>query len=396
MSVDPDPNPQNGNDMMYVPIMNMGVAVRSASPAPSDVTVEADTYKKERAKNPLYFADFLINKLIQWLDFYPYLYETKSKPVYTYNTFNGNNSMDNNSNDGNENKMDDFKIDKSPNSPSSRSIIEERIYQSMVEKINDITNKRTFDSSYIQNIIQSSPIVYLRPYQFFVAWNGVITLVFDGWPEPITMLKNTIQSKYHKINKENFGSKFPKITLGCIKDNIHMDINMLNTVRNICDSFNIIMNDSLITNIDEGYNYEYIKELNKRMDSFKQTKKEWFNEDYKENGIDLIKIDALTLSYYECCSQESIVFAQKIKLNDRHTFLGKPQRLVLNMNESDNTNYLKYGNRTSHYREPNMGVSLIYKLDIIPKFIKDFTDLLPNIYDIFDPNSWHITLRTIK
>lgn len=102
------------------------------------------------------------------------------------------------------------------------------------------------ESDSLQTIIEDTPVCSLEPKQFFVAWHGVITLVFNGWPEPIDTMKEII-SKKMQICNENFGSKFPKVTIGVIKDNVEMTKEMLKDVRQLCDkhSKKIDQNQSL-------------------------------------------------------------------------------------------------------------------------------------------------------
>eukprot|EP00494_Astrolonche_serrata_P026435 UN26697 len=57
------------------------------------------------------------------------------------------------------------------------------------------------------------------------------------------------------------------------------------------------------------------------------------------------------------------------------------QPLQINLHETDDTQYLAYGNRISHYRSDHEGSSIIFKPKQIPEFIKRFLTELPDYYE---------------
>jgi hypothetical protein len=50
----------------------------------------------------------------------------------------------------------------------------------------------------------------LRPYCFFVSWQGVLTLAYRGFPQPLAQLKQQITDFYQGLPRESPGSKWPK------------------------------------------------------------------------------------------------------------------------------------------------------------------------------------------
>lgn len=207
--------------------------------------------------------------------------------------------------------------------------------------------------SRVEKIISITPTCYLKPKSFFVAWNSVITLVFTGWPEPIDTMKTELSSSC-TICKEFFGSKFPKITIACVKDGVEMTPKLLSKIRNLCQQF-IIPKDYVLC------------------------------------------MDALSIVLYENRSQESVIYSKIIPLNKNHKFMGSPRPLLLNMDEEDDAPYLRSANRTSHYRSLVIGSSIVHQLIACPKFIIDFQSLLPkDIFDTFSPHSLHITVRALS
>ena len=78
-----------------------------------------------------------------------------------------------------------------------------------------------FDASRVRTLIRGIvPTCRLIPSSYFIAWNGVIVLVYAGFPPPIASLKASLNdpSNGFPFRKEGFGSKWPKTTLGALRD----------------------------------------------------------------------------------------------------------------------------------------------------------------------------------
>merc|ERR1711971_167211 len=217
---------------------------------------------------------------------------------------------------------------------------------------------RALIPSSVERIIGRTPTCYLKPKCFFVAWNAVPTLVFSGWPEPIDSMKSEMQNNA-TVCKEMFGSKFPKITLGCVKDGVTMTPALLATVRRICAE--------------------------------QPVPKDW-----------VLTLDSLSVVLYENRSQESVIYEKIIPLLKTHKFLGSPRPLLLNMPNSDDgadeddSPYLRSANRTSHYRSLVVGASVVHRLLHVPKFITEMQAKLPkDVFDVFAKESLHVTVRSL-
>ena len=78
------------------------------------------------------------------------------------------------------------------------------------------------ESTYLRLGLGLDASLELRAKAFFLAWGGVLTIAFEGWPTPILTLKSSLDSygpdKVLRLEKENFGSKWPKSTLAAIHD----------------------------------------------------------------------------------------------------------------------------------------------------------------------------------
>jgi hypothetical protein len=81
----------------------------------------------------------------------------------------------------------------------------------------------------------------LPPHSFFVAWNGVLCLVFEGFPPGLVDLKQALNNECTSvgIKSEAFGSKWPKVTLGYPKKEhpIATTLPDLIQLKSLCQKF---------------------------------------------------------------------------------------------------------------------------------------------------------------
>jgi len=77
----------------------------------------------------------------------------------------------------------------------------------------------------------------LTPRQLFVAWNGVLTLAFDGFPPGLFKIKQSLnQQQQLHLPRESFGSKWPKTTLAALEDTVQpLTLKQLQTLKSICN-----------------------------------------------------------------------------------------------------------------------------------------------------------------
>jgi hypothetical protein len=83
---------------------------------------------------------------------------------------------------------------------------------------------------------QCSPC-QLVPKQFFVAWSGVVTLAWSGFPPQLAELKRAIAETFPDLPDENPGSRWAKTTLGCLRDGKRLTPDTLKTLARVCDEF---------------------------------------------------------------------------------------------------------------------------------------------------------------
>jgi len=90
----------------------------------------------------------------------------------------------------------------------------------------------------------SPAVLCLHPSTpLFVAWNGVLVLVYEGFPPSLVQCKRRIEMFLGSgpgeggLKEENFGSKWPKTTLGALDDDNNegkVSLEELTTLRDLC------------------------------------------------------------------------------------------------------------------------------------------------------------------
>mmetsp|Transcript_20046 Transcript_20046/g.43459 ORF Transcript_20046/g.43459 Transcript_20046/m.43459 type:complete len:455 (-) Transcript_20046:20-1384(-) len=150
-----------------------------------------------------------------------------------------------------------------PNKSSSANVDKLRL-DCMAEQLNNNIN------------ISSNKIkaCYIRPHPecpLFVAWNGVIVLVYDGFPPSLIMAKEQLSSVggddgygyFPKLKDENFGSKWPKTTMAAVFDNApDMTVEELTHLKKICQDYGQkIANNNSETTVHANSNAIHIRQL---------------------------------------------------------------------------------------------------------------------------------------
>lgn len=79
----------------------------------------------------------------------------------------------------------------------------------------------------------------LRPHprcSLFVAWNGVLVLVYQGYPPALVAARQCIEHAVPTLRKENFGSKWPKTTLAAVRGEAAQDLSLKDAelLKRIC------------------------------------------------------------------------------------------------------------------------------------------------------------------
>ena len=69
----------------------------------------------------------------------------------------------------------------------------------------------------LDDIVPKTNRIEIIPYKIIVARSGVLTLAFKAWPKPLMEIKQRINDlPEFRDTSENFGTKWPKITLASL------------------------------------------------------------------------------------------------------------------------------------------------------------------------------------
>lgn len=214
--------------------------------------------------------------------------------------------------------------------------------------------------------------------QFFVSWNSVVTLAYIGFSRTLLALKRGIEEGIPGLTPENPGSRWPKTTLGCLRDNVELRENQVHKLRELCNAHN--------------ENLQSISVVDRSMD-----------------------IKELTCVTFHCrtlekrLSSESILLGGKMSADDSppESHLEDVGDTMAQFDEEKHADYypkMAPKGRTidAYYRVPHVESTLIYDLApaaMLYNAIVDFRlavdEALPSCYTWFDPTSWHMTVRAL-
>ena len=92
----------------------------------------------------------------------------------------------------------------------------------------------SFDEPRLRALVRGDSCV-LRPQTYFVAWNGVLALVYKGFPPVLAGIKARLNEE-DDLPPENFGSRWPKTTLAALKDDAPpLSLAELTSLRALCE-----------------------------------------------------------------------------------------------------------------------------------------------------------------
>ena len=204
----------------------------------------------------------------------------------------------------------------------------------------------------------------LRPLAFVVAWSGVLALVYDGWPAPILELKSGL-ANLPSLPVEASGSKFPKTSVGALRDGLKLSPTDLAKLEAICGE--------------------------------------------ESSSWAPLPIGSLSLVLFRCRCLEKVLFRQEVVLRgsliDAHPSIAEKNAAEAVVSETREPDYFRHasrdGGRESHYRGPAGGATLVTflggkgPLAHIQRFCARVEEALPGMYNFFDPSSLHVTIRAI-
>ncbi len=214
--------------------------------------------------------------------------------------------------------------------------------------------------------------------QFFVSWNSVATLAYTGFSRTLLAVKRGIEEGIPGLKPENPGSKWPKTTLGCLREGVELTKDQVCRLRNIC-----VQQSAELQKIDESDQAMVVRVLH--------------------------------FVTFHCRTLERRLISQAIPLEGRLSDDDCPPQAHLKavadtMKQFDADQHENYYPRLapkgrtidSYYRVPHVESTLVYDLrpsapliDTIDNFRRAVDGAIPNCYAWFEPISWHMTVRTL-
>lgn len=230
----------------------------------------------------------------------------------------------------------------------------------------------------LEVMVKAAPSCYFEPFQFFVSWQGVLTLAYRGFPPSLAKLKQQLTAQSRALPPENPGSRWPKTSLGCLKEGRRLTPEQLRDLQSLCKRF---------------------------------------SDDAKLQACRL-RVSNAEVVLFECRCLESILHKHTLQLSDEFDEAGPSpaeQEIVKNViAEADDPGYWfaasKDGNRESHYRGNALGATLCTcqgafveeesnpsaaVAQVVAQFREQVDDILPDTYAWFSDTSLHITIRAL-
>ena len=211
----------------------------------------------------------------------------------------------------------------------------------------------------------------------FVAWNGVLVLVYNGFPPAMTHAKQVIARSVPHLKRENFGSQWPKTTLAAVQDDADpLLLDDLQRLKRIC----------------MDYSSRIASEMSHP-----------------------IPIQTLSAVHYSCRSLEKLDSRVDIALGNAKAvdIATQEEKAVVDSvvgewNSNNLTAYLAKvnapGSRISSYREEShAGATCVAFLHPLPGQIRNHIasfreaveEQFPGRYAWLQEESWHCTLRSL-
>lgn len=169
----------------------------------------------------------------------------------------------------------------------------------------------------LDTIISHCAPCQLTPAYLFISWQGVLTLAYRGLPAPLEALKHDLHEAYPALPAENPGARWPKTTLGCLRDTARLTSVQFGQLKALCQD----VQRQLI-------------------------------------AVDTVGVQSVDLVVYECRSLERTLSTQTMQLAGTSTQSGVRAEAVAAVDrvirEWDEDDYWfhasKDGNREAHYR----------------------------------------------
>lgn len=233
----------------------------------------------------------------------------------------------------------------------------------------------------IEPLVAACSPCALRPIALVVSWHGVLALAMEGWPCAMAALKDDLNERaatQWALRDENSGSRWPKITLACLRDGQQLSLVQLRSLHALAQSFT----DRVSA---DPWHLE-VRTLSAVVFDCRSLERLLSRRDMAMRRSDSIDAE---------CSADSVrrVAAVRAELSD------DTAEAYLPLVNAD-------GGRLAHYTQPHTDATLVTFCTqsgagsaLPPSYLLDFQmavdRLLPGCYHFFPWSSLHCTIRAL-
>ena len=214
--------------------------------------------------------------------------------------------------------------------------------------------------------------------RFFISYNAVAALAFTGFSKTLLEIKTTVERLVPGLAPENAGSKWPKITVGCLNEGITLQEGDVHKLRRAC--------------LEHGSFLQALALPDRTL-----------------------SITGLSCVAFHCRTLERRLMTAAIPLAGQRDPDDAPppwhlEAVAKTLDQFSEANHAAYwphlapDSRTinAYYRAPRVECTLVHDVSLplalagaISRFQEALENALPGYYAWFDPGSWHITVRAL-
>ncbi|PRW44592.1 hypothetical protein C2E21_6681 [Chlorella sorokiniana] len=204
--------------------------------------------------------------------------------------------------------------------------------------------------------LAASRASFLHPQAFFVSWQGVLTLAYSGFTGALLDLKQRVTAAHPTLPPENPGSKWPKTSIGCLRDGRRLTPEQLATLCRICS--------------EESAAFQQQQPQQQHGAANGAAAAAAAAPAAAAAGSPAVAVDSACIALFECRSLERLLSCRHVEfqggLDAASPSEEEQQRVAAILAEPSSPTYWfeasRDGNREAHYRGPHLGATLMHPL----------------------------------
>lgn len=253
--------------------------------------------------------------------------------------------------------------------------------------------------SQLRTAVESTSSFTLQPRAFFIAWQGVLTLVYDSWPAAACRLKSALDTMttadgVSLWKPENSGSKFPKTSIACLQDGKELTLEQLSQLQALCDKYSAKLSAVQPVSVSQ---LEFVTFNNRAL-------------------TDTSRVTDLPL---DDSTPSQLTYSKDVEAAVQHS-AAHVNKVLAECTPETLTTYIEHvnraGGRQTHYSAPHAEDTLVATLfaqqlngsapvnseaprqllGVYHQFCNDVKQLLQDCYHFFPVSSLHVTVRHLN